>query len=513
MPANSQSDQKSYGYIIILGVGLSLFLSWLSVRNNYVLSPDSLLYIFTARTFLDDGLMAAVDTYRWPMLSIIIANIHNLTGLSLINAGYCLIASFYAGICWTFISIIRDLGGDDRNLLIALIIISFFPTLNDYRDYISRDPGFWLFSLLSLQQLIRFSANQHLKHAFSWFIFVLAAIMFRTEALFFAAFAPFALLLDPHLHTRQKLQKSAVLYGLLTSSMILGLLFIANTPVLSEKLRLFSELSNLSTFATQLTVNFKDTIRVISEAKPYIHFVEDINAIFILGLSGLVLYTILHALTLPYLLILCWPSKGDKSTHNQTITYAITYLLIIISYLMIKTFHGMFTTDRYCLTAALIIMLALPFKVTAIWENANYLAQRFNWRKTIVVLLLLYPVLDTLINSDSDKKYIADAAEWVAEQHSLDQRLLTNHKQIAVLGANCLTSCFIDNNFDEIQWGDLSQYNQLAIRIKHKQTTQEEGVTKLLASGDWQLVKTFTNLKNDKVIILSRQPSTHTSSQ
>lgn len=507
MLTKSRPDTKSYGFIIFFAVCLSLFLSWLSIHNNYEHNADSLLYIFTARTFLDNGLIAASEVYRWPMLSIVIAKIHSLTGLSLVNAGNLLIISFYAAISWVFISITRDMGGNTRNLLIALIVISFFPTLNGYRDYITRDAGLWLFTLLSLQQLIRLALNNHLKHAFGWFLCVLAAIMFRTEALFFAAFAPLAITFDSHLNIKQKLQKIAVLYSFLFSAAIMGLLIIISTPELSGKLRLFSELSNLDGFITQLTGNYKDSIRVIADAKPYIHFVEDINEIFILGLSGLVVYTILHALTLPYVAILCWPIKNGKSPRNQASTYAIAYLLIIITYLMIKTFHGFFTTNRYCLTAALIILLIIPFKTAAIWDNASHNARRFNWQKAILVLLLLYPVLDSLISSDSHKEYIADATEWVAQNKSPEQQLLTNHKQIAVLGASCLSSCFISDNVIEALSGNLEKYNQLVIRIKRKQATLQEKVNKLLQSEGWTLIKSFSNVEDDRILILSRQSS------
>ena len=57
-----------------------------------MLSPDSLLYIFTAQTFLDQGMQAALEAYHWPLLSLLIAAIHQLTGFSLVLSGHLLIA-------------------------------------------------------------------------------------------------------------------------------------------------------------------------------------------------------------------------------------------------------------------------------------------------------------------------------------------------------------------------------------------------------------------------------------
>lgn len=102
MPSELQPRANNTPLIILVSACLSLTISWLYISATYVLSPDSLLYIFTAQTFIDHGLQAAVDIYPWPLLSVLIASIHQLSGLSLVISGYLLIAGLYAGLSCTF---------------------------------------------------------------------------------------------------------------------------------------------------------------------------------------------------------------------------------------------------------------------------------------------------------------------------------------------------------------------------------------------------------------------------
>lgn len=496
-------SQKNYRLILVLSACLSIFLSWLGIRSNYVFSSDSLLYIHTAQVFIDEGFGAAVEVYRWPQLSVLIAYTHKVTGLSLINSGLLLITFFYAALTAAFISITKEMGGTTRAQFLALVIISFLPTLNDYRDYITRDTGFWLFTFLSIQQLLRYTAKNRIRNATGWFFFTIAAIAFRTEALFFAAFAPLAVLFDSSLSQQSKLKKVSVLYAQFFCLGVITLAIIVLTPALSEKFRLFHEITNVGSFFNQLFTRFDDSMRVISEAIPYIHFVEDINTIFVFGLAGLVIYTILHALTLPYLILAFWSVRTKPSPSIKGKPYLITYFLIIVGYLMIKTFHGFFTTDRYCLTAAFIIMLILPICVATIWGNNNATHHRLNWKKTLIILLLLYPALDSLINSSSDKAYIANATDWVKQNQSEDTQLLTNHKQIAVLGGSCLSNCFFDDTYNSLTHENIEKHNLLAIRAKEDDTDQLKAIDSLTESANWALTKTFHNKKGDRVFILS----------
>lgn len=502
MSADSLPNSNQTRLIIFLAICVSLIISWLAVRNNYVLSPDSLLYIFTAQTFLDHGLQAATESYPWPFFSILIAWLHKLTGLSLVNSGYTLIAVLYASLSCAFILLVKDLGGSTRTQLLALLVISIFPTLNDYRDYITRDAGFWVFTLLSLQQLMRFALQNSFKHAISWFLLILAAIIFRTEAIFFAVLSPLAIFIDTHTTRKDRFKKVCILYSLPASITLLGLLVIFSTPELSTKLRLIEEITNLSAFFQSIKQGVDATVKALSSVAYHKYFADDIGVIFATGLIGLVIYTLLHALTLPYLILLCWSIKKQLFSDRRQKLYLITYLLIITLYLLLLSFKKYFMTDRFCITAAIILMLALPFFIEKAWGNCK---SKYNWRRFAIAFLLLIPTLDSLINSSSSKEYIAEATEWIKQNKSAKASLITNHKQIAVLGANCLKKCFVANNNLLIKTANLKNPELLAILIKKNDSKLFANTRSLIESKQWAVIQTFSNSKGAQLLILSNQ--------
>lgn len=500
MPTEPQPFLNNSRLIIILSIFTSLMISWLYILGSHVLSPDSLLYIFTAQTFLDHGLQAAIASYPWPLLSLIIAGIHQLTGLSLVVSGHLFIAVLYAGLSCTFVSLVKDLGGSSRIQLIALLVISIFPTLNDYRDYITRDAGFWLLSLLSLQQLLRFALHNRFKHALGWFFLTLVAIGFRTEAVFFAVLAPLALLSEPRPAFIERLKKTGALYGLLGCVALLGLAAIFLSPQLSLKFRLVTELANLSAFFQSLAQNFEYSVQRFASVAPHEFSANDMGAIIGTGLIGLVLYTLLHALTFPYLLLLSWQPKQPVFSDSRHKHYLIAFLLIIFLYLLLLSFKKYFMTDRFCIAAILILMLALPFRIEKIWQSTT---QKLGWQRMALAFLLLIPALDSMIASGSSKAYIANAANWVQKNKPLNAKLLTNQKHIAVLGANCLDQCLILETSTLLTRAKSQQPELLAVRLKNKETQLINEVHAMIKAGEWQLTQSFSNEKDDKVLILS----------
>ncbi len=504
----NQPFEPSSKQVLILSIISSLLISWLYISNSHVISPDSLLYIFTAQTFLDNGLEAAVETYPWPFLSIIIAAIHSFTGLSLQLSGHLFIALTYAALTCTFIVLTRDLGGSTRTQLLALLVISILPTLNDYRDYITRDSGFWLFVLLSLQQLLRFSLNRHFRHVLAWFFLTLTAILFRTEAVFFALFAPLALLTNSDFGLKDRIKKAAICYSLLACIALVGIVFIFATPQLSDKLRLITEIASLADFFKATVNEFERIVSAFSQQAPHEFAANDMGVIVGTGLIGLVIYTLLHALTLPYLILFAWQYKQPLFSSSQYKSYLSTFLLIIFSYLLLLSFRKYFMTDRFCIAAVLIVMLALAFRIEQLWQQPG----KFHWRRIAIIFLLLIPALDSMISSGSSKEYIKNAADWIKENKTPEQTLLTNTQQIAVLGANCWHQCLTLETKNLAQLAQSQNPDLLAIRIKDKETMELKKVNALLSSQHWELLQTFSNEKDDKVFILSFKPeATHSS--
>ena len=493
-------------YILILAASLSLLASFVDNRFDYELSGDSLLYIHTARLYVDHGFQAALASYSWPFISILIGLVHQATGLSLLVAGHTIIAIFYALLTCTFISIVRDLGGSQKAQLLAMLVVIIFPTINDYRSYITRDAGYWLFSLLSLQQLLRFTLHNHYKHAFGWLLSVGLAIGFRTEGLFIAALAPLAILADKQFIFRERLIKTGRLYALLLAAASLAAAVVLATPVLNEKLRVVSELLNITTFFQGLFTGMASVLDRYASVAQSRYVAADTGVIIISGLIGLTLYTPLHALTFPYLVLLVWPRSKEPYPFSRYQVYLVAYVLIVLTYLLLLSFKKQFLTDRFCVLAALIAMLVLPFYVERIWRDASKAQQKYTWQKAIIILLLTYSALDSLISSGHSKAYIAEATEWVKANKPDDSRFMTNQGHIAVFGGNCFRECFERDISSVLKRATIQNSDYLAIQLKNKRSEDSDKVNALLATSHWQVIKSFSNERDDKVMILIRNP-------
>lgn len=494
-------DKFTTRQLCLFGSILSLVLSMASILQNKVLHYDSLLYLETATTYLDSGLDAAIDVYPWPFLSILIATLHQVTGLSLLATGHLLITLLYMAITCTFIILVRDLGGTTRAQLIAAILILIFPTFNDYRAYIIRDPGYWFCILLSLQQLVLLTRQHSNKSAFGWAISVSLATAFRSEGIFIAVFAPLALLLTKNSTIQERFKQTALSYGLLCViciGLIAGLSITTATS--ADKYRLYIELINLPQFFGQLIDNLSITIDQLSIAVANRYTADDMRAIYLSGLLGLLAFATIHSLTLPFLGLMIWQHKQYRAifTHFHQAPIAV-YLVTIIFYLCLFTFKQQFVSDRFFLTFAFILLLPLPFILESLLFEPR--TERFTWGRILVCLLLIYQLLDSIISTGASKAYIAAATHWLNNDEMVNGQIISNQEHIGYFAGGSLSQSFKHNTLALVEANQLKAVDIVALQVRHKQMDRLARIQKLQQDGTLIPLKTFANKKQDQVLI------------
>ena len=129
---------------------LSLLLSAWLIAIDPIITRDAIIYLRTAEAYLQDGFFASQQLFGRPMLSLCIATVHQLTGLSLLWSGLLLSSLVYALLCVGFVAVVRELGGGRKTQVIAAVVILCHPLISDYRSSIMRDPAYWAFMILSL---------------------------------------------------------------------------------------------------------------------------------------------------------------------------------------------------------------------------------------------------------------------------------------------------------------------------------------------------------------------------
>ena len=159
----------------------SLILSLIAVLSTPTINRDGILYVETARIFLQDGLSAAFKSFNWPFLPILMAVVSKLTGLGLEITGRLLNALFMGGACALTVSIARK-----KNPEIAwatCLVVLALPGMNHYREELLREYGCWFFVMLALWLAQRWSNQPRWRGAFVVQAALGTAALFRPEAL------------------------------------------------------------------------------------------------------------------------------------------------------------------------------------------------------------------------------------------------------------------------------------------------------------------------------------------
>ncbi len=161
----------------------SLFLSFIAVYFDDLINDDGILYINTAKAFLTGGLEETSKLYDWPFYSIILAYLHKITTMSLETNAYFLNGLLFILLNDTLIRISNKILPNKKQLLIAALFIICFQPINEYRDFIVRDVGYWAFISLSLYYFMLYLETPTIKIATIWQLVAIIAFLFRIEGI------------------------------------------------------------------------------------------------------------------------------------------------------------------------------------------------------------------------------------------------------------------------------------------------------------------------------------------
>ena len=494
-------QSKTIGLYFIVST-LSILLSVKAIISNPVLSSDSVLYLRTAEAFAVGGLSGALEIYSWPFLSILIAQLQSLSGLSFENSAYAISVFFYAVICCGFIGLVRDLGGSFRTQCLAAFVVLTYPTLNDYRDYIIRDHGFWAFLLISLVLLLRYQSRGGLRNAIGWVVSCLVAFAFRVEALAFLLFVPLMLLVGDKLGIRSRLATMSTLY-LVMVTLCLLLLFSAIGVVDSFSVdQVLLEIKRVPISINEFFQGISASTAVIDQALANPYLSDDVGFVFVSGMLVLLFFQGMHAFLPNNLILLIWGRGLIRSPFaGQSMPIILGYLLVIFLYLVFAILTKQFINDRFMVPFCLLMLLWLPFYANAIIDQSYN--QRIRWAPILLCLLLGYSLLDSLISTGTSKQHIADALVWLNTNSSKESKLLTNNAHIAYFSNQQFDDCAYNLNPARAYFKkNCPGRNLLVIEMQAKDKALAKRLKSLQKHKGFRVVKSFSNEKQDEIIIL-----------
>ncbi len=428
-PAVTSLPHLHYRWVFLASLLLSAWLMWLDPLIN----RDAIIYLRSADAYLNDGLMAAQQLHGRPILAVLMAWVHQLTGMSLLHSGLAITTLAYALLCTSFVATVRILGGNRTVQIIAAVLILSHPWLNHIRSSIMRDPAYWALIMLALRELLLYLRQPSLMIRLRWIVYVLLAGLFRFEGLFFAMFAPLALLLTRNMENRVK---HCLL--LLTPQLIpFGLTVLAVLVYRSQQTD-SSPLFPAINYYLQGMLGFREAFSTLahSVADPLLRFTSQEDASWAVGaaLAMVLLVNVCRALSWPWVITLLLGTRAKLLRHFRPDDRVIlrSHLLIASAYLAAFILINRFMLERYRMQVVIFLLLYLPFILWAMWRSGG-------WKKYLAAALLLGMTADTLHNGDHEKAFIAEATQWITENTPEDASIVSNEKYIAYVS---------DRNFD-----------------------------------------------------------------
>ncbi|WP_288355200.1 hypothetical protein [uncultured Cycloclasticus sp.] len=501
--SNEQADQRELRNILIITALISLFLSLWQVLVDPIINSDGILYVSTAYHLQNGDWEAASRQYNWLFFPLIIAQLSNLTSLSLENSAYILNAFFTAITCTSFILIVKEFGGKDKaTLWFASLIILCFPNLNEYRNMVIRDLGYWAFYLLSCYFFIKAYQHVRIKTIVPLLISSVLATLFRVEGLLFTLFLPvLAVMHQPFLKNKKRLVVQALTILLLTGPTYI---FIYNQDTNGFSKPVQIERAIEKPF-TEIEKSLTTTEGYLESLSPK-GFSNDYAPTILGFVFILILFTEIFSAMSPFYAFMLMASLFKQNDFRENPLFKPWIYLILINLIILCGFLAsrFFLAGRYPIPLALTLLIPLPFIIQIIYQrlqDKTLSLQRVRFIKLAAVLFVILSV-DGLVSTGASKMYLKDAGQWIAANQSLQGSFFTNDQFISFYATgenkNRIREISYEKVLRKIEKGQLNKFNLLAIKVSRKNHARKSSLLKLMAIRP---LKTFSNRKGDSVYI------------
>ncbi|PHS24214.1 MAG: hypothetical protein COA83_08530 [Methylophaga sp.] len=455
--------------IRLFSVFFSLFLSFFAFVTDDIINRDGILYINMAQAYLDGGLAATSQYFDWPFFSILIAYLHKMTPFSLESSAYLLNGLLFALLVNVFIMISNKILPNTRQLTIAALLILGFGILNEYRDFIIRDAGYWAFCSLMLYRFMIFVEKPTLSNATIWQITAVIAVLFRIEGSVIVLGLPLYLFfIKP---SNQALKQYFQLNYLLITGLVFASIISSNPLNIGEASGVLSSNSYLFNYESYLTT-LNQNMQVM-ETQILNQFSENYSGLILIsGLLMMLVYELLiEGISLIYLglYVTSWWQK--PSTQHTPYARLLFYFIVInIAILTLFVLVRYFISTRYCMMTLLGLLLLMLPRVCAMIESLWL--KRNKTLLSVVGLVLFISLADSMTSSRS-KSYIKNTAVWASANLPEDANVLTDDQFIEYYFSTPNTSHNVTRN----NITTYLNYDYLIVVEKRKDKELKEALT------------------------------------
>lgn len=485
----------------IYAVFISIILSVVALSHHEPINYDGIFYLSVAGIYLKSGFAAAAAIYRWPFYILLVAWVSQLLHISLLYAAYLINTALITVIVVTFITLLKELNASRAIQIAGAAIILIYPQLNDYRDYVMRDFGYWAFSLIALWQLLRFAKTAYWRNAILWNITMLIATLFRLEGGAIVMLAPLSLLFIRDNSWLDRVNKTLKIYFIpLTLIVLIFIWHLNHAPQnhLGRLTELFNQFKNgwlLSKHAIQHEIALISH-RILPSASKH-----DVIIFFAGGAIILFLGTIISALTLLYTLFIIhvWTKKIFVTEPNNKV---ILYGFIAVNLLVPLVFFSqqLYLSERYLMAFCLPLLLLVPYSL----QNIAHRRRLFS----IVIILLLASLASSIIRLGPSKTYITNAGLWLQQSTPVTATVYSNNMQVLFYAER--TPINLNYYYDDSQplqtintkaW---QNFDYLALRVNREFNNKHDQIITAIGKPP---IKIFSNKRGDSIFIFQLKPT------
>ena len=410
---------NNFMHLRILLALLSLLLSAVAFYIDDIINADAMLYVQTIQAFMNGGLTEMAKLYNWPFFSIVAATFSQLTHIPPELSAKIICTILFVLFTDALLLLSSKIVPSSRQLFIAAILILFFYSINNYREFIIRDTGYWAFFCYAFYQLMNFIDTSKVKHALLWQTFMIIATLFRVEGAILLVLIPIFLFFSNSF--KKNIHFFLRLYSLIIIALIAGVIIVINT----DSSNAFSKIFQITGFLELDTIHtsFMTKANLISQQILHPAAASYGPMVLFSGLVFITLYSVVKGLSIPYLILSFISIKHTKYLHRSKYFSFFLYaffitLLILISF----SLQTNLVTRRYSLlSAVLLFLMLLP-------TLCQYIDDAWSTQKKksifIIIFLLFVSMADTLISSNS-KAHVKDVSKWAATNLPNDARILT----------------------------------------------------------------------------------------
>lgn len=386
-------------YPVRLAFWGSLLLSLVAVLGVVTVARDAALYLTIAQRITEQGPAIAWDSFDWPWFAFLLAGTHLVLRLPLELCAYLWCAFFLAGTCALLVDCVRQRTPEAARW--ACLVVLAMPAVNQYRNDILREYGFWFFCSLTLWLALRWQDRGGFLRASLMHVAILCGALFRLEALLLLP-ALFLWQL-PNLFSRARCGQFWQVFGLpVLGGLLVAAVVLVEGSVPSRRIDAYlGMISPEHVFASFHVLSEQFAGTLINEYSR-----GQAGQIIFFGMLAAVLISFLKLMgpfALPFLSRSSWEALRTYVREYRLFAWAALLYLVV---LMLFFVRQQFMIGRY---VSFLDLLAVPLMAVALMV----FVRDFPRLGKVLVAIGLLVMLSNVISLGARKTQYIEAADWV----------------------------------------------------------------------------------------------------